>query len=80
MTQYYEIRIKGHLDLSWSDWLDGLSITHQMEGETLLSGAVADQAALHGLLNKLRDIGVQLISVNPVENLPGNSQADTEGQ
>lgn len=80
MTQYYEIRIKGHIDLSWSDWLDGLIIAHQINGETLLSGAVADQAALHGLLNKLRDMGVQLISVNPVENPPANNQADMDEQ
>ncbi len=68
MTEYYEIRIKGHLDLSWSDWLDGLSIVHQMEGETLLSGAVVDQAALHGLLTRIRDLGIPLISVNSIGN------------
>ena len=72
MTQYYEIRIKGHLDMSWSDWLDGLNITHEVNGETLIAGPIADQSALHGLLNKLRDLGVQLISVNPVGKPPNS--------
>ena len=67
MTQHYEIRIKGHLDESWADWFDGLAIRHQDNGETLLTGSLPDQAALHGLLNRLRDLGIQLISVNPVE-------------
>ena len=68
MTQYYEIRIKGHLDESWADWFDGLTINHQENGETVLSGSLADQAALHGVLNRLRDLGVQLISVNTVDD------------
>lgn len=67
MTQSYEIRIKGHLDKSWADWFDGLTIRHEASGETLLTGSLPDQAALHGVLNRLRDLGVQLISVNPVE-------------
>jgi hypothetical protein len=64
MTQYYEIRVKGHLDLSWADSMGGLTITHQDNGDTLLIGTLPDQAALHGVLNRLRDLGVQLISVN----------------
>jgi hypothetical protein len=67
MIQYYEIRIKGHLDPSWSDWFDGMTIIHEDNGETLLAGTVADQAALHGLVTRVRDLGIQLISVNPVE-------------
>lgn len=67
MAQHYEIRLKEHLDLSWSEWLEGFTIVHQANGETLLTGAIADQAALHGMLNRLRDMGVVLISVNPVE-------------
>jgi len=67
MAQYYEIRLKGHLDLSWSEWLDNMTIIHQDNGETLLTGPVADQAALHGVLNRMRDIGIPLISVNPVD-------------
>jgi hypothetical protein len=67
----YEIRIKGHLGSQWKDWFDGLSITLEEEGDTLLTGLVVDQAALHGLLKKVRDLGLPLISVNPVE--PGHS-------
>ena len=59
----YEIKIKGHLDQDWSSWLDGLAIEAQTHGETLLTGPVRDQAALHGLLNKIRDLGLPLLSV-----------------
>ena len=67
MKQVYEIRVKGHLDETWADWLNGLAIHHEPGGDSLLSGSLVDQAALHGVLNRLRDLGVQLISVNPVE-------------
>jgi hypothetical protein len=67
MTQYYEIRIKGHLDLSWLDWFDGMTINHQDNGETVLAGDLRDQAALHGILHKVRDLGIELVSVNPSE-------------
>lgn len=60
----YEIRLKGRLDGTWADWLGGMSLTHAGDGTTVLTGPVADQAALHGLLQKLRDLGVTLISVN----------------
>ncbi len=63
----YEIRIDGHLDREWSDWFEGLTITLAEDGTTLLTGPVADQAALHGLLKKVRDLGAPLISINPVE-------------
>jgi len=59
----FEIRIKGHLDTRWVAWFEGMSLTHAADGTTSLSGIVADQAALHGLLQKLRDLGVPLISV-----------------
>lgn len=62
----YEIRIKGHLDTRWAAWFEGMSLTHAADGTTALNGLVADQAALHGLLHKLRDLGVSLISVNEV--------------
>jgi hypothetical protein len=64
----YEIRIKGLLDRSWGDWFHGLTITPEENGRTLLVGPVADQAALHGLLKKVRDLGLPLISVNSVES------------
>lgn len=63
----YEIRLKGHLDADWAEWLGGMSLTHASDGTTVLAGPVADQAALHGLLQRLRDLGVTLISVNEDE-------------
>ena len=61
--QRIEIRVKGQIDEHWSDWFGGLTITHTEEGETVLNGSIADQAALYGLLSKLRDLGLQLLSV-----------------
>ena len=61
-----QIRIKGHLGREWTDWFEGLTITLEDDGETLLTGAVIDQAALHGLLRKVRDLGMPLVSVNRV--------------
>jgi hypothetical protein len=69
----YEIRIKGQLDRTWEDWFPGLVITPEANGDTLLTGPVADQAALHGLLKKVRDLGVPLISVNRVKPGPQRS-------
>jgi len=65
---YYSIRIKGHLDSAWSEWFGGMTITHLDCGETMLCGHVPDQAALHGLIIKVRDLGVPLISVDPLEH------------
>ena len=59
----YEIRIKGHLDERWADWFGGLTFTHEPDGTTTLQGTIADQAALHGLLNGIRDLGLPLLSV-----------------
>ena len=64
----YQIRIKGHLSHQWADWFEGLTITLEEDGNSLLIGAVIDQAALHGLLKKVRDLGVPLLSVNSVEH------------
>ena len=64
----YEIRLKGHLDARWAAWFDGLTVTHDSDGTTIIHGPVADQAALHGLLQKTRDLGLPLISVNYVES------------
>ena len=61
---FYEIRLKGHLDDRWTGWFDGLTITLDDNGDTLLTGPVIDQAALHGLLKKVRDLGLPLQSVN----------------
>jgi hypothetical protein len=69
----YQIRIKGHLGCGWTDWFGGLTITLEEDGDTLLTGPVVDQAALHGLLKKVRDLGMPLISVIRVE--PGRANA-----
>jgi hypothetical protein len=63
----YQIRIKGHLGHQWTDWFEELTITLEDNGETLLTGPVVDQAALHGLLKKVRDLGLPLLSVNHIE-------------
>ena len=65
----YQIRVKAHLDCEWADWFGGLTITLEDNDETLLTGPVIDQAALHGLLKKVRDLGLTLVSVNPVNHL-----------
>jgi hypothetical protein len=63
----YQIRLKGHLGRQWTDWFGGLTITLEENGDTLLTGPVADQAALHGLLRRVRDLGVPLLSVMRLE-------------
>ncbi len=65
--QSVEIRVKGQIDERWSDWFDDLTITHTDQDETILSGTVVDQAALYGLLAKLRDLGLPLLSVTRTE-------------
>ena len=67
----YEIRLKGHLNNRWANWFDDMTITLEEDGDTLLTGPVIDQAALHGLLKKVRDLGMPLVSVSPLE--PGPS-------
>ena len=69
----YQIRIKGHLGCEWTDWFGDLTLTLEDNGDTLLTGPVVDQAALHGLLRKVRDLGVPLLSVNRVK--PGEAEA-----
>lgn len=64
MSGYCEIVVKSHLDMDWSGWFEGLSIMHNDQGETLFSGQLRDQAAFYGLLTKVRDMGLFIISVN----------------
>ena len=70
----YEVRVKGHLGSRWTAWFDGLSLSDSDDGTTVIRGPVADQAALHGLLQKLRDIGIPLVSLTQLPD------ATTDGQ
>ena len=63
----YEIRLRGHLDSRWAAWFDGLSLSNENDGTTIIGGPVVDQAALHGLLQKVRDLGLALVSVTEVQ-------------
>ncbi len=63
-SEHYAITVKGHLDPCWSEWFDGLTMAYTESGETILSGPVTDQAALHGLLMRIRDLNLTLIAVN----------------
>lgn len=65
----YEIRLTGHLDARWATWFDGLTVTHESDGTTVLSGPIADQAALHGVIQRVRDLGLPLVSVSQVETV-----------
>ena len=66
-TAVYQIRVKGHLGRHWADWFEGLTITLEANGDSLLTGSVVDQAALHGVLSKVRDLGLPLVSVIKIE-------------
>lgn len=70
----YEIRLMGHLDARWATWFDGLTVRHESDGTTAISGTVADQAALHGLLQRVRDLGLPLVSVTKADTDPASSQ------
>ena len=72
----YQIRIKGHLGREWTDWFAGLTITLEANGDTLLTGPVVDQAALHGLLRTVHDLGIPLLAVNRLE--PGQADVKTK--
>jgi hypothetical protein len=74
----YEIRVRGHLDERWADWFDGLTITLEKSGDTRLTGPVVDQAALHSLLRKVRDLGVPLLSVRLLT--PGQTDISDDNQ
>jgi hypothetical protein len=79
MSVTFEIIINGYLDNQWSDWFSGMEIIYNDRGETILRGPVADQAALHGLLIKIRDLSLTLISVNPIDDPKGNPPQDAQG-
>ena len=74
----YQIRIKGHLGPQWTDWFGGLTIAVEEDGDTLLTGPVVDQAALYGLLKKVRDLGMPLVSVNCIEPGPTDTSGGKE--
>jgi hypothetical protein len=76
----YQIRIKGHLGSQWTEWFGGLTITLEDNGDTLLTGPVVDQAALHGLLKEVRDLGMPLVSVSPVQLSPTDAPEVSETQ
>ncbi len=80
----YQIRVKSYLDPDWTDWFEGLTITQEENGDTLLTGPVADQAALYGLLKKVRDLGMSLVSVDrlpphPTETIEVKQQINSGG-
>ena len=75
--EIYSIRVQGHLDQERSGWFDGLAITHTSEGETILSGPIIDQAALHGVLLKIRDLGLSLLEVKRGSAAPDDGRAST---
>jgi len=77
---FYQIKVKGHLDPRWSQWLGGLTITHETNGETLLAGPVVDQAALFGLLLKIRDLNLTLLSVQRFEAESGETDNSPTSQ
>jgi hypothetical protein len=76
--QSVEIRVKGQIDEHWSDWFEDLTIRHTEQDGTILSGTVVDQAALYGLLTKLRNLGLSLVSVNSVEGEEGREKFEDE--
>jgi len=79
MTHFYEIRIAGHIDAQWQDWFDGMSVTLEADGTTLISGHVPDQPALYGLLRKVRDLGLQLVSVSQMTDILNRQNSNKKG-
>jgi hypothetical protein len=78
LSTAYQIRVRGHLRSQWTDWFEGLAIVLDEDGDTLLTGAAIDQAALYGLLKKVRDLGLPLISVIPV--IPEETSSNSSGK
>jgi hypothetical protein len=79
-TGHYEFRVEGHLDGRWAAWFDGMTLTAEDDGTTRIHGPVLDQAALHGLLNKLRDVGLPLVSVTQVGSEQGPTPSCAPGE
>ncbi len=78
--EHYEIRLRGHLDSSWSDWFEGLAIINEAD-QTVLRGLLRDQAALYGILLKIRDLGLELLSLNPTTfSRPGSSLSEEKSK
>jgi hypothetical protein len=75
----YEIRLTGRLDAHWAAWFDGLAVDHERDGTTVISGPIADQAALHGVLQRVRDLGLPLLSVTRVETTPATTTGSEAG-
>ena len=73
----YDIRVAGQIDIHWSAWLDGLTITHPHPGEAMISGDIVDQAALHGTLNRIRDLNLALISITRIDPEPVDPNSQT---
>ena len=80
MNEIYQIRVAGHLADRWSDWLGGLAMERQKDGTTVLSGAVVDQAALHGVIARIRDLGVALLAVDRISDAHPGSETDIEAK
>ncbi|MEI2609145.1 MAG: hypothetical protein V9G20_11010 [Candidatus Promineifilaceae bacterium] len=76
----YQIRVKGHLNSQWTEWFEGLAVTLEEDGDTLLTGPVVDQAALHGLLKKVRDLGLPLVSVVQIQGLDSHQNDAKKGE
>jgi len=76
MSDFCEIIVKGHLDISWSGWFEGLTVTHNDKGETMLSGQIRDQAALYGIIAKVRDMGLFLILVKYIAGESGKESSN----
>ena len=74
---FYEIRVRGRLDEDWIEWFDGMVLTHTIEGQTMLTGPIRDQAALHGTLNKIRNLNLELISVTQIEGTGEQPETDS---
>lgn len=76
----YQIRIEGHLNLDWSDWFEALTVEHRQSGETVLRGELPDQTALHGVLMKIRDLGLCLVEVKRIQAESAANQIEAEGE